>query len=252
MLSEPQVDPSCVVPATQAGLPNEPAQLVMLIHAAQGSPPIWTRLRPVLHSCGLRVLSVDRPEPDHTTGAARSHFRKAAALTRLLDAQRDSPTVVVGHGSGAGTALALAVIAPHHVRSLVLVAPAADAAAVNATNHALAAPLVRVAHRLCHNAMSRRFSVAQRQLTDDARQLERHLPAIRCPVVIVAGSRDRVVRPRAIAALSRKLPDCDVISTEVGHWIPIDDPGAVATAVLRALGAQYRQSLTGRRSSLGW
>jgi hypothetical protein len=46
-----------------------------------------------------------------------------------------------------------------------------------------------------------------------------------------------------VAALSRKLPHSQLVTTDTGHLIPLDDPGTVVKAVLRALGAEYRRSL---------
>jgi pimeloyl-ACP methyl ester carboxylesterase len=73
--------------------------------------------------------------------------------------------------------------------------------------------------------------------------IEARLAAITCPVVIVAGTRDRIVRPGIVAALARQLPESNLITTDTGHLIPIENPDAVVNAVLRALRWQYRNSL---------
>lgn len=236
------------IPAvSRLGEPDDQAPLVLLITGQPGSSMVWTRLRPVLRSYGLRVVSVERPH-SHRAGSEPGQLQHAAALIRFLEDQH-SPIIVVGHGLGAGTALALSVVAPHRVGSLVLVAPVAGASVMTRIDGMLAT--LRIALRLREKALWRSLTAAYRQLTADARQLDRQLPGIQVPIVIVAGARDRIVRPRTIAAISRKLPDFDVITTDTGHLIPVDDPGAVATAVLRALGAQFRQSLRGVHTSPG-
>jgi pimeloyl-ACP methyl ester carboxylesterase len=257
---------------------------VLLIHGQPGSSLIWNRVRPLLRDRGLRVMAVDRPGYGHTGGDALNQFDNAAALARLLDERHSPPAVIVGHSLGAGIALALAAAAPHHVRALVLVAPAAGPAAITATDRALAAPVVgpslswlgfrtaglalhipvlrrriligraglsatdaeEVVRRMTRGDVWRSFTIEQRHLVRDAHELHRRLDAIRCPVVIVAGTRDRIVRPRVAAAVAGQLPEAWLITTDAGHLIPVDDPDAVVDAVLRALRLDYRKSLSPR------
>jgi pimeloyl-ACP methyl ester carboxylesterase len=265
-------------------LEDEHAHSVLLIHGQPGSSLIWTRVRPLLLACGLQVLAIDRPGYGHTTGQALNQFGNAAAIAAVLDEQHTSPTIVVGHSLGAGIALALAATAPHHVRALVLIAPAAGRSAISATDRALAAPILgptltwlgfratglalhmpvlrrriltdriglgendadEVVRRITRGEVWRSFSVEQRHLVTDAQLIEESLAGITCPVVIVAGTRDRIVRPRIVAALARQLPESNLITADAGHLIPSDNPDAVVNAVLRALRWQYRNSLHNR------
>jgi len=260
---------------------DEQAYSVLLIHGQPGSSLIWTRVRPLLAACGLQVLSIDRPGYGHTAGETLSQFDNAAALATVLDEQRTDPAIVVGHSLGAGIALALAATAPHHVRALVLIAPAAGPTAITATDRALAAPVLgptlswlgfraaglalhlpllrrrilterigltatdadEVVRRITRGDVWRSFTGEQRHLVTDAHRLQHHLGGITCPVVIIAGTRDRIVRPRIVAAMARQLPEANLITTDTGHLIPIDDPEAVVNGVLRALRWQYRNSL---------
>ena len=89
----------------------------------------------------------------------------------------------------------------------------------------------------------RTFASVQRRLVSDARRRNQLLSRIDCPVLIVAGTHDRIVAPRTGTALRRLLPGSEVIATAAtGHLIPIDDPDSVADAVLRALRYDYRTS----------
>ncbi|MDQ1717171.1 MAG: hypothetical protein QOE89_1124, partial [Pseudonocardiales bacterium] len=116
------------------------AHRVLLTHGGQPSSSlIWTRVRPLLQACGLRELAIESPGCGPTTGVVTDPVGNAAAIAAELDKQRTSPTIVVGHSLGAGIALALAATTPHHVRALVLVAPAAGPTAITATDRALAA-----------------------------------------------------------------------------------------------------------------
>jgi pimeloyl-ACP methyl ester carboxylesterase len=259
---------------------DDEAHAVLLIHGQPCTSIVWTRVRPLLQSHGLRVLAIDRPGDGHASGEPLNQFETAATIATALDDQHANPTVVVGHSLGAGIALALAATAPRHVRALVLVAPAAGLSALTATDWVLAAPVLgpavswlgfraaglalhlpglqrrilidrcglcpadaaEVVRRFSRSRIWRSLVVEQRHLVADAHQLQQHLPGIRCPAVVLAGTRDRIVRTRVAAAISRQLPESALITTRAGHLIPIDDPDAVINAILRALRWQYRKS----------
>jgi pimeloyl-ACP methyl ester carboxylesterase len=254
---------------------------VLLIHGQPGSSLIWTRVLPLLRSRGLSVLAIDRPGYGHTGGLAVDQFANAAAIAQVLERRQDSPAVIVGHSLGAGIALALAATAPRHVRALVLIAPAAGPSAITVSDRLLAAPIIgptltwfgfraagfalhipllrrriltdriglsgadakEVVRRITHGQVWRSFTIEQRHLVTDAHRLQDQLGAIQCPVVIVAGTRDRIVRPRLVATLASGLAESRITKTDTGHLIPVDDPGAVVKAVLRALRWDYRNSL---------
>jgi pimeloyl-ACP methyl ester carboxylesterase len=218
------------------------------------------------------VRSIDRPGYGHSTEAL-NQFDNAAGIAASLDEQRTDPAIVVGHSRGAGVALALAATAPRHVRALVLIAPAAGPTAITATDRTLAAPVLgptlswlgfraaglalhlpvlrrrilterigltatdadEVVRRITRGEVRRGFTVEQRHLVIDAHRLQHHLGGITCPVVIVAGTRDRIVRPRIVAAMARQLPEANLCGHDnerirqgwhtimlhgVPHWVP--------------------------------
>jgi len=273
--------------ADSADADDSEAPGVLLVHGQPGSSLIWTRVRPLLRSRGVRTLMVEQPGYGHTGGAATDHFGNAAALAQVLDERLRSPAVVVGHSLGAGIALALAATTPHHVRALVLIAPAAGPGAIPATHRILAAPYLGpavtwlgfrtaglalqvpalrqrilidriglsatdaedVVRRITRGEVWRSLTHEQRRLAADAHLLQQRLGAIQCPAVIVAGTRDRIVRPRVVAAMARRLPESSLTTTDAGHLIPTDDPEAVVNAVLRALRWEYRKSLSSRPGS---
>ena len=248
------------------------ARSVLLIHGQPGSSLIWTRVLPLLRVRGVRTVAVDSPSNGHAGVEAADLVTRGATLARLLAQQQRSPAVIVGHGYGAGIALALAATAPRHVRALVLVAPAVCPQSISLTDRLLAAPLIgpgltwlgfRVAglalhipalcqrilsaraglsvsdvklivRRLTYGTTWRSFALEQRRLVTDARRLHQTLSRIRCPVLIVAGTRDEIATPWAVTNLGRRLHGSQVITTNTGHLIPIDAPDAVASAVLSA------------------
>jgi pimeloyl-ACP methyl ester carboxylesterase len=266
----PMVNP-CARDHTAEDGPLE-AHSVLLIHGQPGSSLIWTRVLPLLRLRGVRTVAVDGPTNGHARVDAADLFTRGATLARLLAQQQRSPAVIVGHGYGAGTALALAANAPRHVRALVLVAPAVCPQSISLTDRLLAAPLLgpcltwlgfraaglalhvpalrqrilstrvglsvsdvkRVVRRLTCGTTWRTVSLEQRRLVTDARRLHETLSRIRCPVLIVAGTRDDIATPQSVITLGRRLPGAEVITTDTGHLIPIDAPDAVASAVLSA------------------
>jgi pimeloyl-ACP methyl ester carboxylesterase len=183
--------------------------------------------------------------------------------------------IVVGHSLGAGIALALAVIAPARVRALVLVAPAVGPASVTFTDRVLGAPVAGPAlswlgfrgaglaltvpalrrrilrdrgglsdadarefvRRMRRTDVWRTFTAEQRYLLIDTHLLKHELPAVRCPVVVLTGRRDRVVRPRVAQALLDGLAQATHLTADAGHLLPIDAPDAVVSAILRTVRA---------------
>ena len=254
---------------------TDPGGSVLLVHGQPGSRLVWSRVGPMLAADGLDVLCLDRPGYGRACGPALNQFGNAASMAAALDERSGAPVVVVGHSLGAGIALALAAIAPEHVRAAVLLAPAVGPAAVTRVDRALGAPVLgpslswlacrgagvilgvpwlrrrvldarvgrsdrnsrEVVRRLRHSDVWRTFTTEQRYLLIDAHLLEHELPTVTCPVVILTGRRDRVVRPRVAEALVAGLADAALVATDAGHLLPVDAPDAVVAAVLRAVAA---------------
>ena len=258
------------------------AHSVLLIHGQPGSALIWTRVLPLLRAYDLRTFAVEQRDDSHTDGDAVDQFPNAAALGRLLDERQRPPAIIVGHSHGAGLALALAATAPRHVRALVLVAPVAGPQSISITDRVLATPILgpglawlgfhaaglalhvgplrdriltklvgvsgtdanQVARRISHGTTWRRFATEQRRLVTYARCLRHGLNQLTCPILVITGTNDPIAAPRLVTALARRLPGAEIITTDTGHLIPIDDPEAVTTAILRALRIDYRNSLS--------
>lgn len=102
--------------------PSGPARILAL-HGLTGHGQRWQQLSGLLPEFGLAA-------PD-LIGHGRSSWAapwtidaNIAALAALLDAQADTPVLVVGHSFGAGLAMQLAAARPNQVAGLLLLDPA--------------------------------------------------------------------------------------------------------------------------------
>lgn len=78
----------------------------------------------------------------------------------------------------------------------------------------------------------RSFAVEQRALVAELPAVRQAAAAVRCPVVVVVGTRDRIVPPKAGARLAASIPGSALWSVAgAGHFLPHDAPGTVARAV---------------------
>ncbi len=247
--------------------------LVLLIGGPPESSLIWTKVHPLLRNQGLTVLTLDRPSSRYAYEPQGRQGDNAAAIARLLAEQDASAEVIVAHGLGTAIALTMAATAPHHVRALVLVDPAAGPVAVTRTDRLLAAPIIgpvlswvgfrtaglalhipalrtqiltrrfgltvtqakKVVRSLTHGKSWRSFTAEQRRLVAEARQLQERLREIRCPTVIVAAARDRGFHRDDVAAMAKQLPAANIITTDAEHVVPIDDPQTVVKAIIQTL-----------------
>ncbi len=246
---------------------------VLLINGQPGSSLIWTRIEPLLQARGMDVFGCD------DAGPVLDQFAQASTLARRLGDERRSPAVIVGHGFGAGTALALAAWVPERVRALVLVAPMLRAGGIPFVDRVLATPAIgpvaswlgfrtaglafhlpwlrrrfllerggltagqadQVVRSFTRGHSWRRFCRERRNLAGDARRLQRMLGQVECPTFVIAARNDRVAPFPTVSALAARVAgDARLITTDSGHLIPIDDPGVVLNTVLRAQKAAPR------------
>jgi len=80
----------------------------------------------------------------------------------------------------------------------------------------------------------RSFLAEQRFLLDHTPSLQRRLPHLRLPVVIVHGTADHVVPRAAVRALAERIPGAEFVSLEgEGHLVPFERPELIAPIVRR-------------------
>jgi pimeloyl-ACP methyl ester carboxylesterase len=63
------------------------------------------------------------------------------------------------------------------------------------------------------------------------------LPRVRCPVTLACGATTDAMGPDVLELVAARLARADVeVLAGLGHFGPLEDPGAVARSVARALG----------------
>jgi pimeloyl-ACP methyl ester carboxylesterase len=259
-------DPSVSASASRGSDP------VLLLHGQPGGARDWDR---VCEALGDRAhpLAIDRPgwgpgsEPADLAG-------NAAAALRALDSVDGGGgrATVVGFSFGGAVAAWLAASEPARVSRLVLVAPAANTAALVPLDYWLARPWAaevvggamlaglavalsagplrgRVARRFALEeryleAMARglrnpatwhAFAAEQRALVRDLPILEGMLGQIATPTTVVAGSADHVVPLASARRLVEEIPGAVLRVIEgAGHLMLQRYAGEVAAVIAEA------------------
>ena len=259
--------------------PRRARDAVLMLHGQPGCGALWDpvaraverRLSPLAPT----VIAPDRPGWGAAEDEAQGLAGNADAALAELDRHGVDRAVVVGHSFGGAVALALAAKRPDRVASLVLVAPAADEAAINRVDRVLASPLVgtaasffgigaaetvlrrpklrRIAATRGKGALPsavalaapaagarrhwRSFAVEQRALIDEIPPLGRSLASIEAPALVLAGHDDHAVPLPAVSAVVDRLPSAELLELDgAGHQLPLEAADTVAAAVAVALG----------------
>ena len=251
----------------------------LLLHGQPGGAADWDG---VLAALGGRAtaLAIDRPGWDGHTRAQDLAGNAQAALA-ALDAHGMERAVVVGHSLGAAIAAWLAVHHGERVSALVLVAPAANLAALGRLDRWLAAPglaelsgatsmaglglalsvdrvrgwiagtvglpdgyLRRARTTLLRPRAWRSYATEQRALVRGVTALEPELARITAATTILFGDRDPIVSPRAAWRLAEQIPRARlVVRPGAGHLLPQRTPGFVADEIVAALPDDARSIL---------
>jgi pimeloyl-ACP methyl ester carboxylesterase len=193
--------------------------------------------------------------------------------------------VLAGHSWGGGVAIAAAQRHPDRVAGIVLAASIGPDCLVP-LDHLLSAPVVGEAlsfgmlhtmtpllrrrlrrymasgsvdpedRRLAEErwkanrrrGLWRTFLVEQRAMLRELPSLDRALPSVACPAVVLTGSADRIVPPRTAEALAQAIPDADLrVIDGANHYLLRNHPDSVASAIVDAARASTRERQRGSR-----
>lgn len=210
---------------------------VVFIHGTPANAGIWhEQFEPGFPQANL--IAYDRPGFGQSGPTRREpHLaEQVAALTNLLTALPRLPTVLVGHSYGGPVALLTAVEHPDLVAGVVLIGGSVDPAQehpvwIQHPFHTLATSWVLPGWlRQCNRELL--------TLKGDLLGLERELPGLRVPVVMLHGERDQQVPVANVAYLRAQLAamGCTngfdaLVYPDYTHFIPWEHPDAVRRAV---------------------
>jgi pimeloyl-ACP methyl ester carboxylesterase/uncharacterized membrane protein YbhN (UPF0104 family) len=244
---------------------------LVLLHGQPGSPADWHQVAERLPA-GLRAVAADRPGYGSSHLPPGGFAANARAVIDDLDARGIDRAVLVGHSFGGGVAVSAASLAPERVEAMVLLAsvgpgcanawdkvlaapaigPLCALAAWRLTPWIARARLA-VAQRWAGRslrpdeyvnwqvwghkdnpggALWRTFLAEQRALLRELDELERALPMIEVPVLVLADPRDAVVPVVTARCLAQLLPNARLeLINGAGHHLPRRASGAVADAI---------------------
>jgi 2-succinyl-6-hydroxy-2,4-cyclohexadiene-1-carboxylate synthase len=237
-------------------------QTVVLLHGFGGTRHAWRGVAALLPSARYRPLAMDLPGHGEQADAPRP-ITFAGCVEHVL-ARAPRHFALCGYSMGGRVALHVALAAPERVRQLALVATTAgieneaERAQRRRSDHALAADLERVPYEEFIERWRTQPLFAgdphevgalaredQRRNRPDAlaavlrgigsgemRPLWDRLGELRMPVTILVGERDAKFQAlgRRMAGL---LPRACLTIVAGGHGLPLENPAAVAAAVLK-------------------
>ncbi len=245
---------------------GEAAPVVVLLHGQPGTAGDWYRVVPLL-STDHRVIAVDRPGYTGDPALARDWAGNADALLHMLDDLGIDRCALVAASWAGGIAIDVAARARQRLLGIVFAASVGGGGAITLfdrlaalrpllavgarlAQHAtvsLAAPLSRASgSRLDEEALrearlsieiwrERRVWTAaaleQRYLIRDDELLRAMVPHADVPCVVVQGTRDITLPPRAGVDLAAALPNARLVDVRAGHMLSLEEPGTLAAAV---------------------
>ncbi len=224
---------------------------LLLLHGAGGTLHHWPAELRALP--GRRVIAVDlgghggSPPPGQ-----RSIGAYARSVLGLCDTLGIGAAAFAGHSMGGAIALTLALDAPARVAALALVGTGARLRVAQAILEATADP----ERCLAFADVSADFALAEgappalrREFVEgwragrpavihgdfaacDEFDVLARLPEIRCPVLVICGTADRLTPLKYSEALRDRIPGARLEKVAgAGHLVQLEAPGAVASAL---------------------
>lgn len=234
---------------------------VVFIHGGEQDHSTWTLQSRYFAYHGRNVLVPDLPGHGRSAGPALGNIPDIAAwIAGMLAVAGVEMAAVVGHSMGSLVALEFAARNPRRVTKLALLGtsapmpvaqPLLDAAKtndhaaldmINAWSHGSRAHLgsnpapgfwmsgmnMRLMERQAPDVLYADFNACNSYLPDAAA-----VAGIKCPVLVVAGSRDQMTPLRAAQAMQDRFPPARMLVLEgVGHALMAEQPDAVLDALI--------------------
>ena len=262
---------------------------LVLLHGQPGSAADWHQIGERLPAL-LHAVAADRPGYGSSHLPAGGFAANARAVIDDLDARGIDRAVLVGHSFGGGVAMSAASLAPERVEAVVLLAsvgpecanvwdrvlaapgtgPLCALVAWKLTPWIARARLAVARRRAgrslrpeehvnwqvwghegnARGALWRTFLAEQRTLLRELDELERALPTVGMPVLVLADPQDTLVPVETARRLAQSLPDARLqLINGAGHHLPRRAAGTVADAIGAFLTAMDSEQLVCARSA---
>lgn len=219
----------------RAGDPARPR--IIYIHGTPGNANAWADflIEPLTDASGpYESIAIDRPGFGRSTPRAVVSFKEQADAIVPFLVERDGHwPILVGHSLGGPIIARLAADHPDKVRALVIIGGSLDPAFENPT------PFQRVAQTALVRAIMPRALDNSLQELKAARaettELAATLANVRCPVVIIHGTTDKLVPYANVAYTERMLTSAASIRIvtldKKGHFTPWEDQDVIRHAL---------------------
>ena len=246
--------------ASTGGRGHKPGQQwIVFVHGAGGSHVVWSQQVRALAYDGYNVLAVDLPGHGKSDGPALTSIGDMADwVWALLDAAQVKEAALVGHSMGTIIALEAAKRSPDRAAGLGLVATGAKMpvhpelqAAADAGEHKaydlivdwgfgkrgrmggnqapglwMSGGATRLLERGTDGALGKDFAAcaAYEGALDAAAN-------VACPVVVIAGSGDKMTPPKAGRAVADAIAGAKFVTIDCGHMHMVEKPGETLDAL---------------------
>lgn len=247
---------------------------ILMIHGSQSTLRTWDFIAPVLVKRGYRVIRYDMP-PQGLSGPVSEQAAKsltpAAFVAGLLDHVGVDEVSCVGVSSGGTTCMYFAATFPDRVHRLVMsnspsdpvenakITPTPEFEAAQREAKQTGFQSLRfwnafldffsgVPSRLDAGIREQYYDVNRRApeknytaligLVRDPVKTQAAMASVRCPTLLIWGSRDQLLPPAAADTLAGYLKNTEVSKIflpDVGHYPPLEVPARFAQLVLSYL-----------------
>ena len=230
---------------------------LILVHEIGGSLQTWSAIVPVLAQ-RFRVLSYDQRGAGASSRIAGA-FRietQVDDLSALIGGVAGQPCHVAGVAIGAALAARLAAREPRLIKSLVLACPAPSVSAARVAYLQKRAGEVErngmaaTAEESLANSYPVEFrneifaAYRERFLANDPQSYAAinrafaefdgtpDLPNIKCPTLVLAGTKDRLRPPDFVRGVAASIPGARYDEIDSGHIMPLQAPQAISKSML--------------------
>jgi pimeloyl-ACP methyl ester carboxylesterase len=246
-----------------AGKPFDSSKpTVIFVHGAQNDHSVWGLQSRYFAHHGFNVLAPDLPGHGRSGGAALASVEAMAQwLLELMDKYGIGSAMVAGHSMGSLVALEVAHRAPQRVSRLALVGSAfpmkVSDALLNTARDNEAAAIAMVA-AYSHSSIAQKpgapgpgswviggaIRLMERMSARNPAQLfytdftacnnyanDAAAPSVKCPVLVIMGSKDMMTPARAAKGLLAAMPQARTVTLDCGHALMQEAPDGVLEAL---------------------